>query len=335
MTPSSKNNIDSSGSSSSQSQQTVRAFATLFRGRPDAWGQFPRYCKHELVTPAHYERHLKGKVSLGIYPLLDDGTCFWAAADLDQPGTALWHKGPDDAMPALTLMKSLSYYGVNQGLFLEKTKSKGWRVWVFFSAPVPAKDVRRLFRAALCRAGLPPSIEIFPKQDFVSKPTPDNRFPVGNYVHLPYFGGEPSGDRGGRVMVDPQTLIPISIDDFLRYCGRFPADAFPLVLGNLPQAETNQKSGHTLEEIVRILSQPRAVGERRPTLIKLAGYLRYRGIPEEVALALLLPWAERLFSESLSPEEVERHVRGIYGRYGVREHRIAKSGKLWHAEVPL
>ncbi len=330
-----QDNIGNRSSSSSQGQQTVEAFATLFRGRRDAWGALPPKCNHEPVTLAHYEHHLKGEASLGIYPLLDDGTCCWITGDLDQPGTASWHNGPDDTMPALMLMEALGYYGANQGLFLEKTKGKGWRVWLFFSAPVPAKNVRRLFRAALNRARLPLSIEIFPKQDFVSEPTPDNPFPVGNYVHLPYFGGGPSGSRPGRVFVDPKTLVPITLEELLGHLRVFPAGALPLVLGNLPEAETNQKLGHTQEEIAEMLSQPLAIGERRPTLVKLAGYLRFRGIPEEVAVALLIPWACESFNEPLPPQEVERHVRGIYGRYGVRERRVAKPGKSWHVEVRL
>jgi len=313
----------------------VKAFATLFRGRLDAWGGLPPKCNHEQVTLAHYERHLKGGVSLGIYPLLDDGTCSWIAADLDQPGTAPWHNGPDDAMPALMLMEALGCYGVNQSLSLEKTKSKGWRVWLFFSAPVPANYVRRLFRAGRSRAGLPPSVEIFPKQDFVSEATPDNPFPVGNFVHLPYFGGGPSGSRPGRVMVDLKTLAPIPLEKFLAHLRGFPAHALSLILENLPDVETNHKLGRAVEEIADMLSRPLSVGERRPTLVKVTGYLRCRGIPEEVAIALLLPWAERAFSEPLPPEEVQQHIRGIYGRYGVRECRAAKSGKPWHAEVPL
>ncbi|MCK4580443.1 MAG: hypothetical protein KAU10_03760, partial [Dehalococcoidia bacterium] len=318
-----------------QSQELVEVFASLFRGRIDAWGQFPRYCKHEAVTFAHYARHLKGQVSLGIYPLLDDGTCPWIAADFDQPGTAPWHSGPDDVMPALRLIEALGYYGANQGLFLEKTKSKGWRDWLFFSAPVPAKHVRRLFRAAIGRAGLPPSVEIFPKQDFIGKPTPSNPFPVGNYVHLPYFGGGPSGPRSGRVFVDPKTLVPISLEELLGQLRVFPADALPLVLGNLPQAETKQPLGHAPEEVVGMLSRPLTVGERRPTLIKLAGYFRHHGIPEEVTVVLLLPWAERTFNEPLPPEELEVHIRGIYQRYGVRERKLLKAHKSWHVEVPL
>ncbi len=107
----------------------VEAFASVFQGRTDACGALPPKCNHERVTLAHYKCHLKGQMSLGIYPLLDNGTCPWIAADLDQPGTAPWHNGPDDAMPALSLMESLGYYGLNQGLSLEKTKSKGWPIY--------------------------------------------------------------------------------------------------------------------------------------------------------------------------------------------------------------
>ena len=327
--------ISNNSSGKPKSQQTVRAFATLFRGRTDAWGALPAKCNHEQVTIAHYYNHLNGKVSLGIYPLLDDGTCPWAAGDLDQPGSASWHKGPDDAMPALMLMESLGYYGVNQGVYLEKTKSKGWRNWVFFSVPVPAKHVRRLFYAALAKSGLPSSIEVFPKQDFVGKPTPTNPFPVGNYVHVPYFGGGPSGPRPGRVFVDPKTLVPISLEELFGQLRVFPADALPLVLENLPKTETKQTLGHAPEEVVGMLSRPLTVGERRPTLIKLAGYFRHHGIPEEVAVVLLLPWAERTFNEPLPPGELEVHIRGIYQRYGVRERKLLKAHKKWHAEVPL
>ena len=320
--------------------QTAKAFAALFRGRTDAWGSLPSKCIYEPVTFVHYERHLRGKVSLGVYPLLDDGTCFWAAADLDQDGSAPWHDGPDDGTPALTLIESLGYYGVNIGICLEKTKSKGWRIWTLFSAPVPARDVRRLFRAALAKAGLPSSVELFPRQDHLGKPTRENPHPVGNYVHLPYFGGGPSGPRGGRVCVDLKTLRPIPLQDFLRQLRTFPTDAFPLVLENLPPVRPKQSVGRGGDEIIDVLSRTLMVGERRPTLVKLAGYFRYRGIPEEVAVALLLPWAEKAFNDPLPPKEVERHIRGIYRRYGLRDHvvtqqKTAKHNKRFFVEVEV
>ena len=41
------------------------------------------------------------------------------------------------------------------------------------------------------------------------------------------------------------------------------------------------------------------------------------GRREEVAVALVLPWAKTSFTEPLPAEEVERHIRGIYNRYGM------------------
>jgi len=136
------------------------------------------------------------------------------------------------------------------------------------------------------------------------------------------------------MFIDLQTLRPIPLHSWLCEAQVFPVDVLTIVLENVPPMPARQQ-GHGAEEMVDMLSQAIAVGERRPTLIKLAGYLRHRSIPEEVAVALLLPWAEKYFTKLLPPEELERHIRGIYGRYGVRERRVAKPGKSWHAEVPL
>jgi hypothetical protein len=200
-------------------EDVVGAFASLFRGRSDAWGAITGNCIEETVASSHCHSHLEGRGSLGIYPLLDDSTCCWAAADLDQAGTAPWHNGPDDAGPPLAVIVGLAHCRVDQGVFLEKAKSKGWRVWLFFSDAIAASDARHLVATAIEKAGLPPSIEIFPKQNTF------DRIRFGNYVHLPYFGGGPSGNRPGRVMVDLAILIPIPLLDFLRDAHPFSAGA--------------------------------------------------------------------------------------------------------------
>ena len=211
--------------------EVVRQFSSMFKGRPDAWGAVTGQCVYENVTLAHFERYLSGKVSLGQYPLLNDNTCWWCSADFDQPGRASWHAGPDDDTPARNLIEALTYFGANQGMYLEKTKSKGWRVWLFFSIPILAKDARRLFFAALDRANLPRSIEIFPKQDVIGKPSPQNPHPVSNYINLPSFGGGTSGPRKGRVFVDLKTGFPIPLPQLLSHSQSLPAEALPLIGG--------------------------------------------------------------------------------------------------------
>ena len=56
---------------------------------------------------------------------------------------------------------------------------------------------------------------------------------------------------------------------------------------------------------------------RRPTLVSLTGYLRCRGVAENLAVMLLVPWAREHFKPPLPDTEVERHIRGIYHRYDI------------------
>lgn len=295
------------------SPELLRRFAALFAGRKDAWGAIGGYCEKEALTLSHYRRHIEGKISLGVYPLRQDGRCRWFAIDIDL----------DDIDAAIAIVEHLSAFGFNRGVYLERTKSKGYHAWGFFSNWVPARDVRRIASAAISNAGLPPTVEVFPKQDSADSV----RF--GNYLNLPYFGGD--NIWGRRMILDSKTLLPIPFLEWLRSVQAFPANALPLILENLPP----EASKHPLTETAKIPLHNLPVGARRPTLVRLAGYLRSRGVAEDIAVGLLLPWAEKAFNAPLSSEEVERHVRGIYRRYGAGRPKARQDNKTWYAEAPL
>lgn len=70
-------------------------------------------------------------------------------------------------------------------------------------------------------------------------------------------------------------------------------------------------------EVIEALDALSTPGTRRPTLVSLAGQLRVRGIPQDVAIELLLPWAREHSHPNLPDAELEKHVRGIYLRHGV------------------
>src|ERR687892_1268887 len=53
--------------------ERIKRFCSLFAGRTDVWGALHGQAVKELVTPAHYDLHLQGRVSLGIYPLAPSG----------------------------------------------------------------------------------------------------------------------------------------------------------------------------------------------------------------------------------------------------------------------
>ena len=174
-----------------------------------------------------------------------------------------------------------------------------------------AADVRRIAKAALQMAGLPPTTEVFPKQDRLSPDTP-----WGNYLNLPHFGG---GDSEGRRMVcNPDSLEPIPLQEWLAEIKVFPVSGLPSILASLPdESRPHTSKGAPTTTFAEAVKRDQNTGTRRPTLVSLAGHLRSRGIPEEIALELLIPWARQHFNPTLPDDEVVRHVTGIYRRYGV------------------
>ena len=143
------------------------------------------------------ERHLRGRESIGVYPLLTDDTCWFLACDLDG---ATWQ------LDALALLEACAEYGVPPAL--ERSRSgTGGHVWVFFAAPVAAAAARRLgallLRAAMTRRGeldLSSYDRLFPNQDFL----PAKGF--GNLIALPLQGR--CRTAGTSVFLDPATLEP-------------------------------------------------------------------------------------------------------------------------------
>jgi hypothetical protein len=192
-----------------------------------------------------------------------------------------------------------------------------------------AIQVRRIAKAALSQAGLPATTEIFPKQDQLTQDTP-----WGNYLNLPYFAGD--HPEGRRMVVDPGTLTPVPLRIWLEEVKPFPVDALPAVADALPaKPEVAVRRRPSKAETLAKLSGTQAPGMRRPTLVSLTGYLRCRGVDEDVAVMLLLPWAREHFKPPLSDTEAEKHIRGIYRRYGIptRLHRGLSQGRLPTVEV--
>ena len=149
------------------------------------------------LTDAAFERHLRGRESIGVYPLLEDDTCWFVACDLDG---ATWQ------LDALALLEACEEHGVPATL--ERSRSgTGGHVWIFFTAPVAASAARRL-GALLLRAAMTRRVELdlasydrlFPNQDFL----PAKGF--GNLIALPLQGRCRAAGRS--VFLDPTTLEP-------------------------------------------------------------------------------------------------------------------------------
>jgi hypothetical protein len=180
-------------------QEKIKLFRTLFRGRADVYAVFwsneragkkgyspacedpwsSRKGKPKKYLPLTDEvilSHLSGERVVGVYPLLRDDTCWFLACDFDKEGWAL------DALAFLNVCKD---DGVPA--YLERSRSgNGGHVWIFFSVPVIATSARQLgirllketmvLRAEMDLASYD---RFFPSQDFLP------RAGFGNLIALP------------------------------------------------------------------------------------------------------------------------------------------------------
>ena len=143
------------------------------------------------VTDEAVDGHLRGRHTIGVYPLLVDDTCRFLAADFDK---ATWQH---DAGAYLAVCRAR---GVPAAL--ERSRSgNGAHVWIFFEEPVAASLARRLGAHLLTEAmernpdiGFGSYDRFFPSQDTL----PQGGF--GNLIALPLQGGP--RERGNSVFVN-------------------------------------------------------------------------------------------------------------------------------------
>lgn len=120
--------------------------------------------------------HLAGEHTVGVYPLLEDDTCYFLAVDFDE---AEWR---DDAQ---AFIQSCEELGVPAALEISRS-GKGAHAWVFFAGKVSARDARRLGTAIIshtCARTRQLKLEsydrLFPNQDSLPKGG------FGNLIALP------------------------------------------------------------------------------------------------------------------------------------------------------
>jgi hypothetical protein len=171
-------------------------FWELFEGRTDIFGNATNpaapFRGQTDVGPQVWNRptdivaaHLSGATPIGVYPMMTSlmwvqvgGPLIykvrWGCIDFDDGYEQSW---PD----AVNVKAVLAEFGISA--WIEKTREKGWHVWVFASEWVPARTMRRALLAA-CQIVGAPTKEINPKQETLEEGK------VGNFVRLPYPGGD-------------------------------------------------------------------------------------------------------------------------------------------------
>ena len=197
----------------SAARDKIALFRSLFRGRDDVYPQrwenarrgkagYAPACGNEwvtglcdkprikcgacsnqaflAVTDKVIDGHLRGRRTVGVYPILPDETCWFVAVDFDK---RTWRQ---DAEAFLAACRSKRVPAA-----LERSRSgNGGHVWVFFAEPVPATLARRLGAHLLTETmernpdiGFVSYDRFFPSQDTL----PAGGF--GNLIALPLAGG--------------------------------------------------------------------------------------------------------------------------------------------------
>jgi len=130
---------------------------------------------HEPVTLDLWKEHLSGERPIGIIPITRENTSVWGCIDID--------KYDIDHAEVVRKLKELKL----TCLLVCKTKSGGAHVYMFLTEPVPSGDVQAKLRDLAALIGYGGS-EIFPKQSTVLTERGD----MGNWLNMPYFGGDKS-----------------------------------------------------------------------------------------------------------------------------------------------
>lgn len=166
--------------------EKLEKFMSIFEGLDSAYGTYKVSGQNEKgksvgkgfvvrkpPTTDLWQKHFDGlDPSLGIIPIRSDNSCTWGAIDVDTY--------PLDHAKIIDSVKKLGL-----PLITFRSKSGGAHIYCFTKKPVPAGKMQKYLIACaglLGEAGR----EIFPKQSEILIERGD----TGNYLNLPYFGGE-------------------------------------------------------------------------------------------------------------------------------------------------
>ncbi len=269
-------------------------FRRCFSGLKEVYGTYDpatgrAWQVKQPVTADTMLRHLQGKQPYGVYLLVKDRTRA-IAVDFDEK----------DPAPALAFIRRARSFGLDS--YLERSKSKGYHVWLFASSSgVVAAKARQVVKGILADIGSS-STEVFPKQDRLGE-----RARWGNYIYAPLFGK--CVPEGRTVFVDPDgDLQPFSDQwDLLERVTRVPESVFDRIIGqqslavsgtaelapDQPSAPAGARLSFGLPPCAQRMLTEGVTQHQRVACFRLASHLRKAGIPEDVALPALMVWATK------------------------------------------
>ena len=166
---------------------------------PESGKKKPVYrWNYEALTEKVYQAHLEGKISIGIQPCNENSEARLGVIDIDP-------NDYDDFNKKIFIDVIQDY---NLPLIPIESKSGGLHLWLFIDSFVSAKEIVSFLTNLLPLFKLKPDNEIFPKQTELTKDGENGKLKPGQFINLPYYGGERKG-----LNIDG---TPFELDQFLQ-----------------------------------------------------------------------------------------------------------------------
>lgn len=300
--------------------EKIRVYRDLFVGLKNVYGTYDpqtgrvRQVK-EPVTDAVILDHLTGRQSYGVY-LLVGNTIKALAVDFDEDDLGL-------PVAFVTIAKD---YGIPA--YIERSKSKGYHVWIFFEQFIPAYKAR-IVAGQILADMKKPHTEIFPKQDALSPNTIS-----GNFINAPLFGALVAIDR--TVFVDPDDPVYTYQNQWqlLRNFQRVSECKLDAVIGNCrlndhSPATQRTKPGRPSDFDPAVASYgllpcgqkmlaEGVVSCQRVCCFRLAVQLKRSGLPFDLAVVILKAWAKKNRPANgktiITDSEIQQQTRSAYAK---------------------
>jgi hypothetical protein len=226
--------------------------------------------------------------------------------------------------------------------YIERSKSKGYHVWIFFEeGGILARKARLVAHRILTDMGKP-ATEVFPKQDALA-----DGISYGNFIHAPLFGA--IVPKGRTVFVDPaeptqvypdqwellarvQRVPEIRLDGIIRSChleqlNRHEEESRPT---NRNKSNDNT-SPFGLPPCARKMLAEGVTSFQRVSCFRLAVNLKRYGMPYDLTLVTLKAWArknrpvdgKRIITDAEITYQTKCAFQNSYRSFGCEESAFA------------